>query len=86
LLDAVVVLVERRLQRHRRFWALYLMEHQFQRLGRGTGSCTLFGVAIMDGLLLISYFNDARSRGLPLRGFASCKGQRPGCGRRLITT
>src|SRR5262249_12627475 len=26
----------------------------------------LFGVAIMDGLLMISYFNDLRARGLPV--------------------
>ncbi|HEY7158119.1 MAG TPA: efflux RND transporter permease subunit, partial [Gemmataceae bacterium] len=28
---------------------------------------SLFGVAIMDGLLMISYFNQLRAQGLPLR-------------------
>jgi cobalt-zinc-cadmium resistance protein CzcA len=31
------------------------------------GFISIFGVAIMDGLLLISYFNHLRAEGLPLR-------------------
>jgi cobalt-zinc-cadmium resistance protein CzcA len=31
------------------------------------GFISIFGVAIMDGLLLVSYFNHLRAEGLPLR-------------------
>ena len=31
------------------------------------GFITLFGVAVMDGLLMISYFNSYRAHGMPLR-------------------
>ncbi len=47
-------------------WALYLTGTHFS-ISAAVGFVSLFGVAIMDGLLLISYFNDLRSRGLPLR-------------------
>jgi cobalt-zinc-cadmium resistance protein CzcA len=35
-------------------------------ISAAVGFVSLFGVAIMDGLLLISYFNDLRARGLPV--------------------
>jgi cobalt-zinc-cadmium resistance protein CzcA len=47
-------------------WALYFTGTHFS-ISAAVGFVSLFGVAIMDGLLLISYFNDLRSRGLPLR-------------------
>jgi heavy metal efflux system protein len=47
-------------------WALYLMDINFS-ISAAVGFISLFGVAIMDGLLLVSYFNDLRSRGLPLQ-------------------
>jgi cobalt-zinc-cadmium resistance protein CzcA len=47
-------------------WALYLTGTHFS-ISAAVGFISLFGVAIMDGLLLISYFNDLRARGLPLR-------------------
>jgi cobalt-zinc-cadmium resistance protein CzcA len=47
-------------------WALYLTRTNFS-ISAGVGFVSLFGVAIMDGLLLISYFNALRGHGLPLR-------------------
>jgi cobalt-zinc-cadmium resistance protein CzcA len=46
-------------------WALYLTGNHFS-ISAAVGFVSLFGVAIMDGLLLISYFNALRARGLPL--------------------
>jgi cobalt-zinc-cadmium resistance protein CzcA len=46
-------------------WALYLSGTNFS-VAAAVGFVSLFGIAIMDGLLLISYFNDHRARGLPL--------------------
>jgi cobalt-zinc-cadmium resistance protein CzcA len=47
-------------------WALYFTGTHFS-ISAAVGFVSLFGVAIMDGLLLISYFNDLRARGLPVR-------------------
>jgi cobalt-zinc-cadmium resistance protein CzcA len=47
-------------------WALYLTGTNFS-ISAAVGFISLFGVAIMDGLLLISYFNTLRSRGQPLQ-------------------
>jgi cobalt-zinc-cadmium resistance protein CzcA len=47
-------------------WALYLTGTTFS-ISAAVGFVSLFGVAIMDGLLMISYFNALRSQGLPLR-------------------
>jgi heavy metal efflux system protein len=47
-------------------WALYLTGTNFS-ISAAVGFVSLFGVAIMDGLLLISYFNQLRSQGLPLQ-------------------
>jgi cobalt-zinc-cadmium resistance protein CzcA len=46
-------------------WALYLTGTNFS-ISAAVGFVSLFGVAIMDGLLMISYFNALRARGLPL--------------------
>jgi cobalt-zinc-cadmium resistance protein CzcA len=46
-------------------WALYLTGTSFS-ISAAVGFISLFGVAIMDGLLLISYFNTLRAQGLPL--------------------
>lgn len=48
------------------FWALMLTGTNFS-ISAAVGFISIFGVAIMDGLLLISYFNQLRSHGLPLR-------------------
>ncbi len=46
-------------------WALYLTGTNFS-ISAAVGFVSLFGIAIMDGLLLISYFNALRAQGLPL--------------------
>jgi cobalt-zinc-cadmium resistance protein CzcA len=47
-------------------WALLLTDTHFS-ISAAVGFISIFGVAIMDGLLLVSYFNHLRSQGLPLR-------------------
>jgi cobalt-zinc-cadmium resistance protein CzcA len=47
-------------------WSLYLTGINFS-IAAAVGFVSLFGIAIMDGLLLISYFNALRAQGLPLR-------------------
>jgi cobalt-zinc-cadmium resistance protein CzcA len=47
-------------------WALVLTGNNFS-ISAAVGFISIFGVAIMDGLLLVSYFNALRARGLPLR-------------------
>jgi cobalt-zinc-cadmium resistance protein CzcA len=47
-------------------WALYFTGTNFS-ISAAVGFVSLFGVAIMDGLLLISYFNQLRFQGLPLQ-------------------
>ena len=47
-------------------WALYLTGTNFS-ISAAVGFISLFGVAIMDGLLMISYFNHLRHQGIPLR-------------------
>jgi cobalt-zinc-cadmium resistance protein CzcA len=47
-------------------WALLLTGTHFS-ISAAVGFISIFGVAIMDGLLLISYFNHLRAEGLPLR-------------------
>jgi cobalt-zinc-cadmium resistance protein CzcA len=48
------------------FWALIFTGTNFS-ISAAVGFISIFGVAIMDGLLLISYFNQLRAEGLPLR-------------------
>jgi cobalt-zinc-cadmium resistance protein CzcA len=47
-------------------WALLLTDTNFS-ISAAVGFISIFGVAIMDGLLLVSYFNHLRAEGLPLR-------------------
>jgi cobalt-zinc-cadmium resistance protein CzcA len=47
-------------------WALLLTGHHFS-ISAAVGFISIFGVAIMDGLLTISYFNHLRAEGLPVR-------------------
>src|SRR5205807_3194026 len=47
-------------------WALWLTGTNFS-ISAAVGFISIFGVAIMDGLLLVSYFNQLRAQGLPLR-------------------
>jgi cobalt-zinc-cadmium resistance protein CzcA len=46
-------------------WALYLTRTNFS-MSAAVGFVSLFGVAVMDGLLSISYYNQLRAQGLPL--------------------
>jgi cobalt-zinc-cadmium resistance protein CzcA len=46
-------------------WALYLTGTHFS-ISAAVGFVSLFGIAVMEGLLLISYFNTLRAQGLPL--------------------
>jgi cobalt-zinc-cadmium resistance protein CzcA len=47
-------------------WALLLTGTHFS-ISAAVGFISIFGVAIMDGLLLVAYFNQLRARGMPLR-------------------
>ncbi|MDB5307972.1 MAG: putative silver efflux pump [Gemmataceae bacterium] len=47
-------------------WALLLTDTNFS-VSAAVGFVSIFGVAIMDGLLLVSYFNQNRAQGMPLR-------------------
>jgi len=47
-------------------WALYLTGTNFS-VSAAVGFVSLFGIAIMEGLLMISYFNALRAQGLPLQ-------------------
>jgi cobalt-zinc-cadmium resistance protein CzcA len=47
-------------------WALWLTGTNFS-ISAAVGFISIFGVAIMDGLLMVSYFNQLRAQGLPLR-------------------
>jgi cobalt-zinc-cadmium resistance protein CzcA len=65
LLDVVVVLSNVVALSLGGVWALYLTETNFS-ISAAVGFISIFGVAIMDGLLLVSYFNQLRGIGLPL--------------------
>jgi heavy metal efflux system protein len=64
-LDALVVLSNVFALAIGGIWALYLTGTNFS-ISAAVGFVSLFGVAIMDGLLMISYFNALRARGKPL--------------------
>jgi cobalt-zinc-cadmium resistance protein CzcA len=64
-LDAVVVISNVFALAIGGVWALYLTNTNFS-ISAAVGFISLFGVAIMDGLLMISYFNALRSHGEPL--------------------
>ncbi len=64
-LDAVVVLGNVVAASMGGVWALCLTGTNFS-ISAAVGFISLFGVSVMDGLLLISYFNALRARGEPL--------------------
>jgi len=64
-LDAIVVLSNVLDVAVGGIWALYLTGTPFS-VSAAVGFVSLFGIAIMEGLLLISYFNVHRLQGLPL--------------------
>ena len=65
LLDAIVVLMNVMALGIGGVWALLLTGTNFS-VSAAVGFVSLFGVAIMDGLLLISSFNSLRAHGVPL--------------------
>ena len=65
LMDAVVVLTNVVALSLGGIWALMLTQTNFS-ISAAVGFVSLFGVAIMDGLLLISSFNQHRADGMPL--------------------
>jgi len=65
LLDAVVVLSNVFALAIGGFWALYFTGTNFS-ISAAVGFISLFGVAVMDGLLMISYFNTYRAHGMTL--------------------
>jgi heavy metal efflux system protein len=64
-LDATVVLGNVLAASMGGVWALFLTGTTFS-ISAAVGFISLFGVSIMDGLLLISYFNTLRAQGEPL--------------------
>jgi cobalt-zinc-cadmium resistance protein CzcA len=66
LLDACAVLSNVMALSLGGIWALYLTGTHFS-ISAAVGFVSIFGVAIMDGLLLVSYFNAMRAAGLPVR-------------------
>ena len=66
LLDASAVLMNVAALSLGGIWALFLTGTNFS-IAAAVGFTSIFGVAIMDGLLLISSFNAHRAHGLPLR-------------------
>jgi heavy metal efflux system protein len=66
LLDVTIILSNVLFSTIGGVWFLYLLDINFS-ISAAVGFVSLFGVAIMDGLLLVSYFNDLRARGLPLK-------------------
>jgi cobalt-zinc-cadmium resistance protein CzcA len=65
LVDAVVILTNVFDLAIGGIWALYLTGTHFS-ISAAVGFVSLFGVAIMEGLLMISYFNALRAQGLSL--------------------
>jgi cobalt-zinc-cadmium resistance protein CzcA len=65
VLDAVVIFSNVLALSMGGVWALLITGTNFS-ISAAVGFVSIFGVAIMDGLLLISYFNQLRAHGLPL--------------------
>jgi cobalt-zinc-cadmium resistance protein CzcA len=65
LLDAIMVFSNVLALSMGGVWALLIMRVNFS-ISAAVGFISIFGVAIMDGLLLISYFNQMRLLGKPL--------------------
>ena len=65
LLDSLLVLTNVLALSLGGVWALFFTGTNFS-ISAAVGFISIFGVAIMDGLLMVSYFNQLRSHGLPL--------------------
>jgi heavy metal efflux system protein len=66
MIDALVVLANVAALSLGGIWALLLTGTNFS-IAAAVGFTSIFGVAIMDGLLLVSSFNQSRAEGMPLR-------------------
>jgi cobalt-zinc-cadmium resistance protein CzcA len=66
LLDAAVVLTNVLVMSVGGIWALFLTGEHFN-ISAGVGFISVLGVGVMNGLLLVSSFNKARSHDIPLR-------------------
>jgi cobalt-zinc-cadmium resistance protein CzcA len=66
IIDALVVLANVVALSLGGIWALLLTGTNFS-ISAAVGFISIFGVAIMDGLLLVSFFNQYRAQGMPLR-------------------
>lgn len=66
LLDAFVVLSNVLVMSVGGVWALYLTGEHFN-ISAGVGFISVLGVGVMNGLLLVSWFNKSRSHDVPLR-------------------
>jgi cobalt-zinc-cadmium resistance protein CzcA len=66
LLDAFVVLANVLELSLGGVWALFLTGTNFS-IAAAVGFTSIFGVAVMDGLLLVASFNQLRAQGVPLR-------------------
>jgi cobalt-zinc-cadmium resistance protein CzcA len=65
VIDACLVLVNVLALSLGGIWALLLTDTNFS-VSAAVGFISIFGVAIMDGLLLVSYFNQNRAHGMPV--------------------
>ncbi len=65
LLDSILVLTNVVALSLGGVWALWLTNTNFS-ISAAVGFISIFGVAIMDGLLIVSYFNQLRAQGMPL--------------------
>ncbi len=65
-IDATLVLVNVLALSLGGIWGLLLTDTNFS-VSAAVGFVSIFGVAIMDGLLLVSYFNQNRAHGMPLK-------------------
>jgi cobalt-zinc-cadmium resistance protein CzcA len=66
LIDTVVVLANVMALSLGGIWALLATGTNFS-ISAAVGFISIFGVGIMDGLLLVSFFNQQRARGVPVR-------------------
>jgi cobalt-zinc-cadmium resistance protein CzcA len=66
LLDAMLVFANVTAMSLGGVWALYLTGTHFS-ISAAVGFVSIFGVAVMDGLLMVSYFNRNRADRMPLR-------------------
>jgi cobalt-zinc-cadmium resistance protein CzcA len=64
-IDALVVLANVLAMSIGGVWALLLTDTNFS-ISAAVGFVSIFGVAVMDGLLMVSYFNHLRAQGAPL--------------------